>query len=87
MAYENIEYSVDGGVARVTINRPSKMNALNHATITELGEAFDAAGADDSVRALVITGSGDKAFVAGADIGELLEQAQGHLDPEPMAVL
>ena len=75
MAYENIEYSVDGGVARVTVSRPSKMNALNHATITELGQAFDAAASDDSVRAVIVTGSGQKAFVAGADIGELLEQA------------
>lgn len=77
MTYENIAYSVDAatGVARVTIERPSKMNALNHATITELGAAFDAAKSDGSVRALVLTGSGEKAFVAGADIGELLEQA------------
>ncbi|MEM6673427.1 MAG: enoyl-CoA hydratase-related protein [Planctomycetota bacterium] len=75
MAYENILYAVEGGVARVTVNRPDKMNALNHRTITELGEAFDAAGADSSVRAVVLTGAGDKAFVAGADISELLEQA------------
>lgn len=75
MSYENILYSVDGGVCRVTINRPDKMNALNHQTITELGAAFDAARADDSVRALVLTGSGEKAFVAGADIGELHAQA------------
>ena len=58
MSYENILYSVEGGVCRVTINRPDKMNALNHQTITELGAAFDAAKADDSVRALVLTGAG-----------------------------
>ncbi|MEM1450039.1 MAG: enoyl-CoA hydratase-related protein [Planctomycetota bacterium] len=75
MSYENILYAVENGVARVTVNRPDKMNALNHQTITELGEAFDAARDDDAVRALVLTGSGEKAFVAGADIGELLEQA------------
>lgn len=75
MTYENILYSVDAGVCRVTINRPDKMNALNHQTITELGAAFDAAKADDAVRALVLTGSGEKAFVAGADIGELHAQA------------
>ena len=68
MSYENILYAVDNGVARVTVNRPDKMNALNHQTITELGEAFDAAKSDDAVLALVLTGSGEKAFVAGADI-------------------
>lgn len=75
MTYENILYSVEGAVARVTVNRPDKMNALNHATITELGAAFDAARDDDAVRAVVVTGAGDKAFVAGADIGELRAQA------------
>lgn len=75
MGYENILYSVDAHVARVTVNRPDKMNALNHATITELGEAFDAAKGDDAVKALVLTGAGSKAFVAGADITELLDQA------------
>ncbi|MEM9380729.1 MAG: enoyl-CoA hydratase-related protein [Planctomycetota bacterium] len=75
MSFENILYAVENGVARVTVHRPDKMNALNHRTITELGEAFDAARDDDAVRALVLTGSGEKAFVAGADIGELLEQA------------
>ncbi len=75
MSYENITYAVDGGVARITVNRPDKMNALNHQTITELGQAFDAAKADDAVRALILTGSGPKAFVAGADITELLAQA------------
>ena len=75
MKYENIIYSVDGAVARITVNRPDKMNALNHQTLTELGAAFDAVKADENVRALVITGAGDKAFVAGADINELLEVA------------
>lgn len=75
MTYENILYAVEGATARVTVNRPDKMNALNHATITELGHAFDAAKADDAVRALIVTGAGPKAFVAGADISELLEQA------------
>lgn len=83
MNLENVLYEVDGGVAFVTINRPDKMNALNHQTLTELGQAFDAAKADDAVRAVVITGSGEKAFVAGADIGELLQvagNAQGAAD-------
>ena len=75
MAYENILWSVEGGVAKVTINRPDKMNALNHATLTELGQAFDAAKADDAVRVVLLTGAGEKAFVAGADITELLAVA------------
>ena len=75
MSYENLIYAVEDGVARVTVNRPDKLNALNHQTLTELAHAFDAAGADDDVRAVVLTGAGDKAFVAGADIGELLEVA------------
>ena len=62
-------------MARVTINRPDKMNALNHQTLVELGEALDDVAGDAEIRALVITGAGDKAFVAGADIGELLEVA------------
>ncbi|TAJ24551.1 MAG: hypothetical protein EPO68_01245 [Planctomycetota bacterium] len=55
----------------VTINRPDKLNALNNATLLELAAAFDAAKADSAVRALVVTGAGPKAFVAGADINEL----------------
>jgi len=54
----------------ITINRPDKLNALNRATIAELGNAVKAADGDKSVKAIVITGSGTKAFVAGADISE-----------------
>ena len=75
MTFENILLDKDGAVARVTINRPDKMNALNHQTLSELGEAFDDVKGDGGIRVLVITGTGDKAFVAGADIGELLEVA------------
>lgn len=71
MSYENIRYEVENQVAQVTIDRPKVMNALNHQTLVELAAAFDEAKADDAVRALVLTGSGDKAFVAGADINEL----------------
>jgi len=73
--FENILLAKDGAVARVTINRPDKMNALNHQTLQELEAAFDDVKADNDVRVLVVTGSGEKAFVAGADIGELLEVA------------
>ncbi len=71
MTYQNILLEKEGGVARVTVNRPDKLNALNHQTLSELESAFDDVAADSSVRAVVVTGAGDKAFVAGADINEL----------------
>ncbi len=63
----------------VTVNRPDKLNALDAATLDALHAAFDAAAGDDAVRALVLTGAGPKAFVAGADIAEMAEltPAQG----------
>ena len=71
MAYENILLAVEGGIATVTVNRPKVLNALNHQTLSELAHAFDVVKADDSARALIVTGAGEKAFVAGADINEL----------------
>jgi enoyl-CoA hydratase len=71
VSYQNIRLEVAGAVATVTVNRPDKLNALNDATLHELAHAFDAAAADEQVRALVLTGAGEKAFVAGADINEL----------------
>ena len=71
MSYENIEVAVDGGVGTVTINRPKVMNALNNATLVELASAFDALKANDEVAVVIVTGSGEKAFIAGADINEL----------------
>jgi enoyl-CoA hydratase len=70
MTYENLLIVRDGAVAVVTVNRPKKLNALNAATLRELGEAFPALAADGA-RAIVLTGAGEKAFVAGADIEEL----------------
>ena len=70
MNYENILAEKDNGIAIVTINRPAKLNALNKATIQELHEAFKAFNADAGVKAIIVTGSGEKAFVAGADIAE-----------------
>jgi enoyl-CoA hydratase len=79
MTFENLLVECDGAVALVTVNRPAKLNALNALTIAELGHAMAALGADAAVRAVVLTGAGEKAFVAGADIDELAAQtpAQG----------
>jgi len=71
MAYENLLYGVRENIAWITFNRPKVMNALNHATLAELGEAFRAAREDDAARVVILTGAGEKAFVAGADINEL----------------
>lgn len=62
--------SVDNGIMTITINRPDKLNALNSEVMNELSSAIDALHADDTIRSAVITGSGTKAFVAGADIRE-----------------
>src|SRR5438034_3646623 len=59
------------GIAYVTINRPEARNALNSATMLELRDAFEQIKSDDEVRVVILTGAGDKAFVAGADINEL----------------
>lgn len=61
----------DGGIATVVIDRQDKLNALNPDVIRELGDAFDRLRTDDEVRAVILTGAGEKAFVAGADIGVL----------------
>jgi enoyl-CoA hydratase/carnithine racemase len=71
MPYEHLLVAVDGAVATVTINRPKVLNALNAATLAELGDAMRGLQADASVRAVILTGAGEKAFVAGADIHEL----------------
>lgn len=70
MNYENILIDTTNNIAQVTINRPSKLNALNKATIQELHDALEALEKNTEVRVVIITGSGDKAFVAGADIAE-----------------
>ena len=74
MAYENLIVEQDGGVLVVTVNRPKVLNALNAATLAELGVVFDDAAKNETVRAVVLTGAGEKSFVAGADINELATQ-------------
>ena len=71
MDFQNILFEVKNSIAQITINRPDKLNALNDATIEELDRVFTAIANDDSVNVVIITGAGQKAFVAGADISEL----------------
>jgi enoyl-CoA hydratase len=71
MAYRNLDIGNRGAVRIITVNRPDKLNALNRDTLNELTLAFAQAAQDDAVRAVVLAGAGDKAFVAGADIAEM----------------
>src|SRR5580693_613432 len=74
MAYENLLYEKRDGIGFITFNRPKVLNALNRKTMEELRDILSAAREDDEVRALILTGAGEKSFVAGADIGELAVQ-------------
>src|SRR2546428_6116449 len=74
MGYENILYEKKDGIAYITFNRPKVLNALNNKTIDELRQALVDARDDSSVRVLILTGAGEKAFVAGADISELAQR-------------
>ncbi|MGD8883649.1 MAG: enoyl-CoA hydratase-related protein [Desulfobacterales bacterium] len=71
MAYENIIFQVDEGIATISFNRPKALNALSLALLEEFSQALDEIAADENIRVLVLTGAGDKSFVAGADINEL----------------
>lgn len=75
MDYNNILVEIDNKIALLTINREKKLNALNTETLDELFTCFSSIKTDDNVNVVVITGSGEKAFVAGADINELHEQS------------
>src|ERR1700758_3173478 len=74
MSYENLLYEKKDGIAYITFNRPKVLNALNRKTIEELKEVLLDARDDASVRVLILTGAGEKAFIAGADINELAQQ-------------
>src|ERR1700746_406279 len=74
MAFQNLLYEVRDAIAFITFNRPKVLNALNRKTIEELRDALVAARDDATVRVLILTGAGEKAFVAGADISELAQQ-------------
>jgi enoyl-CoA hydratase len=72
MSYGHILFEADGqGIALITVNRPDRLNALSGAVVEELGDAFARVAADGAIRGAVITGAGEKAFAAGADINEL----------------
>jgi enoyl-CoA hydratase len=73
LALENLLYEKKNSIAYVTLNRPKVMNALNRATWEDLRTAFEDARNDQAVRGVILTGAGDKAFIAGADIGELAQ--------------
>ncbi|MFT4643454.1 MAG: enoyl-CoA hydratase [Candidatus Azotimanducaceae bacterium] len=82
MNFENILINKNENIATITINRPNQLNALNLATILELHTAFSEADTDNNVKVIIITGSGTKAFVAGADIKEF-----AHFDEDQGATL
>src|ERR1017187_9218482 len=72
MPYQHILFEVDAsGIALVTVNRPDKLNALSRAVVQELDDAFDRISLEPAIRTAILTGAGEKAFVAGADINEL----------------
>lgn len=72
LTFDNIIYEKRGGIAYVTFNRPKVLNALNRATVMELTAAFEDCRDDSAMRGVILTGAGDKAFAAGADINEIL---------------
>jgi enoyl-CoA hydratase len=74
MTFTNLDFDVRDGIAFVTINRPDKLNALNDEVIAEIAIAAEAIATRDDVGGAILTGAGPKAFVAGADIGELSQQ-------------
>ena len=86
MSYSQIKLDVVGGVATITLHRPEKMNAFTRVMMDEIIHAIDTTDADDSVRAVIVTGHGDRAFCAGAD---LTPEDGGHVfsDPNPVGDL
>jgi enoyl-CoA hydratase len=74
MAYENLLYEKRDGIAFITFNRPKVLNALNRKTVEEMRDALLDARGDEAIRVIILTGAGEKSFVAGADISELAQQ-------------
>lgn len=74
MTYQTLLFEIRDGIAFITINRPDKLNALNDQVILELGDAAERIATESSIKGAIVTGAGPKAFVAGADIGDLAKQ-------------
>ena len=72
MEFKNLLFNLSSGILTITVNRPDKLNALNKLTVQEIGQAIEEAKANAEVKAIIITGSGQKGFVAGADISEFV---------------
>jgi len=83
MSFKNILLDRDGGVSTITLNRPERMNAISTDTVPELIEALRIVSADDGARVLVITGAGDRAFSAGADVSDMVRRTT----PEAAAIV
>lgn len=75
MAYENLSFEQNGAIGILTVNRPKSLNALNPATLAELAACLETVRADDGVRCLILTGAGERAFVAGADISAMVSMS------------
>lgn len=80
MNLDSIDYDVDDGIAVITLNRPDKLNALSREVLDELEDCFVAIGRDDAVKGVILTGAGEKAFAAGADIAQFKSMGamEGH---------
>src|SRR5438093_7913500 len=74
MRYETLLFDLRDAIATITINRPDKLNALNDQVVDELAHAAERIASEDAIKGAILTGAGTKAFVAGADIGDLAKQ-------------
>src|SRR2546425_4290803 len=74
MSYETLLFEIRDGIAFITINRPDKLNALNDQVVDELADAAERVATEDAIKGAILSGTGQKAFVAGAGIGDLAEQ-------------
>src|SRR5256886_12810093 len=74
MRYDTLLFEIRDAIARITINRPDKLNALNDQVVDELADAAERVASEPAIRGAILTGAGQKAFVAGADIADLAKQ-------------
>src|SRR2546426_3656586 len=84
MPYEPLLFDLRDAIAFITINRPDKLNALNDQVVDELADSAERVATEDAIKGVILTGAGQKAFVAGADIGDLAKQ--GAVDGEARAL-